>query len=95
MVAQIRQQWPQVEIWIRGDGGFCREELMAWCEENDLKFILGLSRNTRLQERIAAEMEESRQQCEATGADSRRFKSFQYRTLKSCRCARRGVAKAE
>ena len=95
VVAQIRQQWPQVEIWIRGDGGFCREELMAWCEENDLKFILGLSRNTRLQERIAAEMEESRQQCEATSAASRRFKSFEYRTLKSWSCARRVVAKAE
>ena len=28
IVEQIRQRWPQV----RGDAGFCREELMAWCE---------------------------------------------------------------
>ena len=32
IVGRIRQRWPGVEIWLRGDSGFCREELMAWCE---------------------------------------------------------------
>ena len=32
IVPQIRSVWPQVRIIIRGDSGFCREELMAWCE---------------------------------------------------------------
>jgi hypothetical protein len=31
VVARIRQRWPEVQIWIRGDGGFCREKLIAWC----------------------------------------------------------------
>jgi len=29
IVAQIRQAWPEVKITLRGDSGFCREELMA------------------------------------------------------------------
>jgi hypothetical protein len=32
IVAQIRAQWKQTRIILRGDSGFCREELMAWCE---------------------------------------------------------------
>ena len=32
LVQQIRQAWPEVRIIVRGDSGFCREELMAWCE---------------------------------------------------------------
>ena len=30
LAAQIRQAWPQVKITIRGDSGFCCEELMAY-----------------------------------------------------------------
>ena len=32
IVARIRARWPKVRIVLRGDSGFCREELMAWCE---------------------------------------------------------------
>jgi len=34
IVAQIRAQWPQVEIVLRGDGGFSRDPIMSWCEDN-------------------------------------------------------------
>jgi hypothetical protein len=30
IVAQIRAQWPQVEIVVRGDGGFSRDAIMSW-----------------------------------------------------------------
>ena len=30
--AHIRRRWPHVRILLRGDSGFAREELMAWCE---------------------------------------------------------------
>jgi len=29
IVAQIRESWPDVEIWLRADSGFCRDQLMA------------------------------------------------------------------
>jgi hypothetical protein len=32
IVAQIRAAWPAVKIVLRGDSGFCRDELMSWCE---------------------------------------------------------------
>ena len=32
IVGQIRQRWPRVRVIVRGDSGFCREELMVWCE---------------------------------------------------------------
>ena len=34
IVAQIRRRWPRTRILLRGDSGFCREALMAWCEAN-------------------------------------------------------------
>ena len=95
VVAQIRQQWPLVQILIRADGGFCRKQLKDWCEDNDLHYLLGLPRNPRLQATIAADMEAVWKQCVANGAAAGRFKSFQYCTLKSWRCAQRVVAKAE
>ena len=33
IVRQIRGRWPQTRIILRADAGFCREELMAWCEQ--------------------------------------------------------------
>ena len=32
IVDQIRGAWPEVKIILRGDSGFCRNELMSWCE---------------------------------------------------------------
>jgi hypothetical protein len=37
VVARIRQRWPKVKIWLRGDGGFCREKLMVWCEREGME----------------------------------------------------------
>src|SRR3954467_9337613 len=60
IVAQIRQAWPQVKITIRADSGFCREEIMAWCEANDVDYVLGLAQNTRLKAMITTEAEQAR-----------------------------------
>ena len=43
-----------MRIVLRADSGFCRESIMAWCEENRVDFVLGLARNARLVEEIAA-----------------------------------------
>src|ERR1700730_19039450 len=48
IVAQIRTAWPEVKIIVRGDSGFCRDELMSWCETNGVQFVFGLARNQRL-----------------------------------------------
>ena len=39
IVGQIRRRWPRVRILLRGDSGFTREALMAWCEANRVDFL--------------------------------------------------------
>ena len=33
VVALIRRRWPHTRIIVRGDSGLCREDLLAWIEE--------------------------------------------------------------
>ena len=47
IVGQIRVHWPQTKIVIRGDSGFCREAIMAWCEAHRVDFVLGFASNER------------------------------------------------
>ena len=95
IVAQIREAWPTVEIVVRGDSGFCRDDLMAWCEENDVEFLFGLAKNARLKEVIADELEQAREDYEKTEKSARVYKDFRYRTRTSWSRERRVVAKAE
>jgi len=95
IVAGIRQRWPEVRIVVRGDSGFCREDIMDWCERNGVDYVLGLARNDRLLRRIDKALRKSRSRHAATGKASRRFREFRYRTRKSWSRARRVVAKAE
>ena len=95
IVAQLRAQWPEVEIWLRADSGFCREELMAWCEENNVHYVFGLARNARLETKIIEELAEAKEKATANGKAERIFKEFQYTTRTSWSRERRVVAKAE
>ena len=95
IVMQIRERWPDVRILLRADSGFARDELMAWCETNDVDYLFGLARNARLVAEIEAELMEACAESQTTGLPARRFKDFTYRTLKSWSCTRRVVGKAE
>ena len=95
IVKQIRQRWPTVRILLRADSGFCREELMAWCEANTVDFLFGLAKNDRLVKEIAAELAQAEEESLKTGKPARRFKDFMWTTRKSWSCRRRVVAKAE
>jgi hypothetical protein len=95
IVAQIRESWPEVEIWLRADSGFCREELMGWCEANRVDYVFGLARNGRLEALIADELTEAAAKATETGKPARIFKELRYRTRSSWSRERRAVAKAE
>jgi hypothetical protein len=95
IVKQIRSLWPQVRIMVRGDCGFCREELMVWCEAEGVEYLLGLAKNERLKAEIAGEREEAKVQHQQSGRAARVFKEFVYQTRESWNRARRVVAKAE
>lgn len=51
-VTQIRSIWPPVKIRLRADSGFARDELMSWAEANNVDFLFGLARTSRLVEHI-------------------------------------------
>ncbi len=81
IVGQLRTHWPEVKIVLRADSGFCREEIMAWCEANPVDFLFGLIRNERLYPPIEASMKQARRLHGSTGKPARFFTEFAYRTL--------------
>ena len=95
LVSSIRGYWPEVKILVRGDSGFCRENIMKWCEEHDVDFIFGLAKNKRLKKRITRQLRKAERKCIVTGQPARFFKELRYKTKKSWSRTRRVVAKAE
>jgi hypothetical protein len=99
IVAQIRAAWPGVKIVIRADSGFCRNELMSWCEKHGVDYVFGLARNQRLRRIIGQAMWEARQEWEKTGQAARIFQELDYQTKRRKKGGwdrpRRVVAKAE
>jgi hypothetical protein len=99
IVAQIRTAWPETKIILRGDSGFCRNELMSWCEANGVDYVFGLARNQRLRKIIGQQMWEARQEWQRTSRPARVFTEFDYRTKKTKKGGwdreRRVAAKAE
>lgn len=95
IVAQIRRRWPRTRILLRGDSGFARETLMAWCEANRVDFLLGLARNERLEAALKDELMLASLDSLRTGKAARRFKDFMWSTLDSWSRSRRVIGKAE
>jgi Transposase DDE domain group 1 len=96
IVGQIRQAWPEVEIILRADSGFCRDELMKWCEEQGVGYVFGFARNDRLRRLIDPQMGEAARLQKESGKPARVFSEFDYQTTTgSWSRARRVVAKAE
>jgi hypothetical protein len=95
IVKPIRAAWPKVRILVRADSGFCREELMVWCEAEGVDYVLGLAKNERLRAAIQKELKKAERQYRKTKRAARIFKEFYYQTRKSWSVQRRVVAKAE
>ena len=95
IVGQIRASWPDVRIIVRGDSGFCRDEIMAWCETNHIDYVFGLAKNKRLEAMIAEERQQAAKLYEETKEASRVFKDFRYETRETWTRERRVVGKAE
>lgn len=95
IIRRIRLRWPQTRIIVRGDSGFCREDLMGWCEAHGVDYVLGLAKNSRLKAIIAEEMAEAKVQYETLLQAARVFRDFRYRTRTSWSRERRVIGKAE
>ncbi len=95
IVPKLRAAWPKVKLVVRGDGGFCREPILRWCEENDVDYVIGLAKNDRLKREIENERLAARMFYRDNRQSARLFKCFEYQTLTSWSQKRTVVAKAE
>jgi hypothetical protein len=99
IVAALRRRFGrQLRIIVRGDSGFAREPIMAFCEEHkNVYYCLGLAKNTRLKALLEPAMRTVREQFEPeeSSVGKRRYEQFEYRTLKSWSRTRRVIGKAE
>ncbi len=95
IVRQIRLKWGNIKIVMRGDGGFCREEILSWCEANRIDYVVGLAKNPRLLKEIGKEQKEAKKLFDETNKATRIFTGFLYQTVKTWSVRRYVVAKAE
>ena len=97
VVAAIRRRCKKARIIVRGDSGFCVEEIMAWCEtQPEVYYCLGKAMNSRLIEKLGPAQVRARERYCLGGAPSvREFAEFEYQTQKSWSRPRRVVGKAE
>ena len=97
IVAAIRKRCRKARIIVRGDSGFGREEIMAWCEgQSEVYYCLGLAKNSVLIDKLGPALAQARARHCLSGASSvREFTEFEYRTHESWSRLRRVIGKAE
>jgi hypothetical protein len=78
IVARLRQAWPQVKIVVRGDSGFCRQNLLRWCERRGVGYVVGVARNARLQRQVEAWEQELATTFVRDGTKQRTIREFRY-----------------
>ena len=97
IVAAIRRRCKKARIIVRGDSGFCRPEIMDWCEaQREVYYCLGLQKNAVLLRKLGPVLGAAHaRHCLCGGASVREFAEFEYQTLKTWPRARRVIGKAE
>ena len=48
IIPQLQQHWPQVQLIVRGDRAYARDDIMSWCEARKIDYAFGLAGNERL-----------------------------------------------
>jgi len=95
LIPRMRQKIERTaEIEIRADSGFATPEIYEYCEREQLTYVIGFSRNRRLEAAVEELVVEGRQAYEQEGVKQRLFTEFSYQADSWDR-ARRMVAKVE
>ena len=103
IIPALRQRCQRARIIVRGDSGFCREDILAWCEAHGVFYCLGLPKNSVLIGKLQPALADARaRRCLCGAASVRVFTDlacrqtgFEYHTQKSWSRARRVIGKAE
>jgi Transposase DDE domain group 1 len=94
IVPKIKEALPKTEIVIRGDAGFAIPAMYKYCEEEKLKYVIGLIRNDVLERMVKDLLERAHEQFIKTDRKQRLFKAAAYKAG-SWEKERRIVMKAE
>jgi len=78
LVKRFRQTWPKVQIVFRGDSGFCRWRMLAWCERHGVGYIVGKAKNKRLNRLAKSPLQAAETAFETSGRKQRRFAECLY-----------------
>jgi hypothetical protein len=78
LIDALRQAWPKVRIVVRGDSGFCRPRVLRRLDRWGVDYVLGLQKNTRLQQRSQLAELALAEQYQARGTKQRLYGSFEY-----------------
>jgi len=95
VIKRIRSRWPKVDILVRGDSHYGRDEAMQWCEEQGVDYIFGFGTNAVLAGMMRDDADTLCVERATSGAQKlRSFAKFRY-GAKSWTCERRLVARLE
>ena len=95
LVKRLRQAWPKIRIIFRGDSGFCKPMILAWCDRNNVDYVVGIAKNSRLLSLSESTRSAAETFFELTGEKQRLFNEFHYSARSWKRRKRRIVIKAE
>lgn len=94
LVKYFRKRWPKVKIIFRGDGAFCRETMLNWCDKNKVDYIVGIACNARLQKALTPYLDQAKEKQETSQQTEQVFAQFAYRA-NSWKYPRKVIGKAE
>jgi hypothetical protein len=97
IVAAIRKRCRQARIIVRGDSGFCNDEILSWCEgEPEVYYCIGVGKTSVLIEKLEPALAQARARHCLVGTATRVFAEFQHKTVSgSWSRERRVIGKAE
>jgi hypothetical protein len=94
LVKRLRAAWPGVRIVVRADSGFCRWRMLRWCDRHGVDYIVGVSRNSRLEEMAAPLAQQARDAFAREQTKQRVFGEIRY-AASTWDTPRRVIVKAE
>lgn len=94
LVKKIRAVWPDTKIVFRGDSGFCRHKMLAWCDRKDIEYVVGIGKNNVLLSLAEPYISRAKEYFDHTQEEQRIFAELKY-GAKSWGRERRIILKAE
>jgi hypothetical protein len=94
LVKKLRRAWPKVKIVFRGDSGFCRPQILEWCDKEKVDYIVGIGKNKVLLRASQGLIDQSAERYDRTGKKQRLFDDFDY-AAGTWKRSRRVIVKAE